>query len=410
MDKEFQVVPLGLEVLAVGLEDGLQAVRHLLGDIRRNLLHVGIALQVAAAHVQRNVGRVDHAVEQGEEVGHDVLHLVRHEHLVAVELDLVAVDVNVVLDAREIKHTREVERIVHVEVDPEKGFVGHGVELAVELLVVLVLERGRRFGPQGCGVVHHVVLLRVHLLAVLPLGLLAEHDFHGQEAAVFVEQFADFALLQELLAVVGDVQHDVGAAFGFLASVDFKCGRAVAGPFHGFGIFSVAAGDDIHAVGHHEGGIKSQAKMSDNGRSVFLVFLQEVVGTGKGYLVDVLVNFLGGHTDTVIAHGQCFCLRVNADTHLEFAHLALEVALHGQGLELLGGIDGVADNLAEKNLMVAVKKLLDDRENVLCGNSDISFLHFYVGLMVIFIPPPIIAKDVPQCLSKPEIFHFRAPP
>ena len=155
--------------------------------------------------------------------------------------------------------------------------------------------------------------------------------------------------------------------------------------------------------------------MSDNGRSVFFVFLQEVVGTGEGYLVDILVNFLGGHTDTVVAHGQCFCLGVNAYAHLEFAQLALEVALHGQGLELLCGINGVADYLAEKNLVVAVKKLLDDRENVLCGNSDISFLHFYVVLMVIFCSVSDKCKSratllLPHskiCKSPRTIFHRR---
>ena len=44
--EELQVVPLLLILLAVLLEYAVQAVGHLLGDVRRNLLHVGIALQI----------------------------------------------------------------------------------------------------------------------------------------------------------------------------------------------------------------------------------------------------------------------------------------------------------------------------------------------------------------------------
>ena len=55
VDENLDVIPFLLKLLAVALEDGGQAVAHLLGDVCGNLLHVGIALQVTAAHVQRNV-------------------------------------------------------------------------------------------------------------------------------------------------------------------------------------------------------------------------------------------------------------------------------------------------------------------------------------------------------------------
>ena len=79
-------------------------------------------------------------MEQGEKLWHDAFHLVGDKHLVAVELNLVALQFDVGLDAWEIENTREVEGVIHIEVNPEKGFVVHGVEGAVERLVVLVLE------------------------------------------------------------------------------------------------------------------------------------------------------------------------------------------------------------------------------------------------------------------------------
>ena len=62
------------------------------------------------------------------------------EHLIAVELNLVALQFEIVLHAREIENAREMEREVHVEVNPEQRLVLHGIERAVEVFVVLVLQ------------------------------------------------------------------------------------------------------------------------------------------------------------------------------------------------------------------------------------------------------------------------------
>lgn len=83
--KSLQVIPFLLILLTVLLEDALQAVGNLLGDIGGDLLHVTIALQIGAGDIQRNVGRVDHAMQQGEELRDDALYLVSDEDLVAVE-------------------------------------------------------------------------------------------------------------------------------------------------------------------------------------------------------------------------------------------------------------------------------------------------------------------------------------
>jgi hypothetical protein len=49
-------------------------------------------------------------VKQCEEVRHDALDLVGDEHLVAIELDLIALQVDVAMDTREVKNTRQMER------------------------------------------------------------------------------------------------------------------------------------------------------------------------------------------------------------------------------------------------------------------------------------------------------------
>ena len=127
-------------------------------------------------------------MQEGEEVGYDALYRVGHIHLVAVELDAILLQVDVALDLGEVEHTGEVEGVVYIEVNPEQRLIAHGVEVAVELLVVLVGEFARSTCPQGVGVVDDVVLIGLHLLAILPILLLAEGDRDGEETAVLGEQ------------------------------------------------------------------------------------------------------------------------------------------------------------------------------------------------------------------------------
>ena len=148
-------------------------------------------------------------MQQRKELGHDAFHLVCDKHLVAIELYLVALQVYVAVDAGEIQDTRKVERIVHVQVYPEQRLVLHGIERAVEFLVILVLQRAGRLGPKRFNIVDNVVLISVHLLSAFPFGLLAKGHGHGHELAVLVEQLLYFHLLQVLLAVIGYVEHDV---------------------------------------------------------------------------------------------------------------------------------------------------------------------------------------------------------
>ena len=54
--------------------------------------------------------------------------------------------------------------------------------------------------------------------------------------------------------------------------------------------------------------------------------------------------------------------------------MTLRVAGRGEGLQFLGGVHRVRDELAEEDLMVGIQELLDDGENVLGGYADLSFV------------------------------------
>ena len=314
-------------------------------------------------------------MEEREELRHDAFHLVGDEHLVAVELNLVLLQVDVRLDAREVEDTREVEGVVDVQVNPEQRLVLHGVEGAIERLVVLVLQRRRGLCPQGLHVVDDVILIGVLHLSILPLLLLAEAHGHGHELAVFLQQALDALALEELLAVVGDVENDIGTAVLALSIFDGELRTAVASPAHGLSAFLIGAGDDFHLLADHECRVEAQSEMADDGVGRLLVFIEEVGNAREGNLVDVLVDFLGCHADASVADGKRLCLLVEGHANSQVAQLTLVVAAIGQRLHLLCGIDGVRDHLAQEYFMIAVEKLFDDGEYVLCRNPDVTFLH-----------------------------------
>ena len=79
-------------------------------------------------------------MQQGKELWYDALYLVGYEYLVAVELNLITLQFDVRLDFGEVEDTRQIEGLIHVEVDPEERFIAHGIERTVEALVILILQ------------------------------------------------------------------------------------------------------------------------------------------------------------------------------------------------------------------------------------------------------------------------------
>ena len=118
--------------------------------------------------------------------------------------------------------------------------------------------------------------------------------------------------------------------------------------------------------------------MTDNGVGTVFIFCQEILGAREGNLIDIFVNILGCHTDAVITDGKRAGLFIDFDIHTCVAHLTLEIAERCKSIQLLGGVDCVRHQLAQKDFVVAVKKFLDDGENVLGGYTDsaVSFCHY----------------------------------
>ena len=277
-DEDFQVVPLALEIRPRGIEELLQLVGHLTGDVARYLAHVAVALKVAARHVQRNVRRIDNPVQQRQELGNDALHRIGHVHLVAVKLYPILLNLEIVVDFREIENPRQVERIVDVEMYPEQRVVAARIELPVEFPVLFVGHIGRIMRPERVGIVHDVVPFGIHILSVLPLLYLSAGYRYGKEAAVFTQHSANTGLVGELGALFAQIEDDIGSPRPFFRPFRHgEFGRSAAAPHDRRRLLPVRLGNDFHLVGYHEGRIEPQAEVSDD--ILVLVFRHELLGT-----------------------------------------------------------------------------------------------------------------------------------
>ena len=103
--------------------------------------------------------------------------------------------------------------------------------------------------------------------------------------------------------------------------------------------------------------------MADEVFLYILVFVKEIVGAAECYLVDIFVDFLLRHADSMIADDKFAFF----DLHLygEVAKLTLKLASRSKGFHFLSGVDGIGNQLAKENFMVGIEKLFDYREDVL---------------------------------------------
>ena len=301
-------------------------------------------------------------MQQGEKIGHNVVHVVGDEHLVAVELDLVAVDGHALLDLREIEYAREIEGIVHVQVYPEHRIFVHRIQGVVEVQIVFVLEFRRGLGPERLNGVDDIVFFRFHLLAVFPFGLFAEDHRERHELAVFAQKRGDTALFRVFLVFVVDVQGYHGSAVCLLALLHAEFGIAFAAPFHRLLPFLPAERFDGDLLRHHECRVEAEAEVADY--VLVFVFFQELPCRRERYLVDVAVHFFGGHAYAVVHDAQRFLLLVQLHLYAELAEFAFELSVGCQHLQFLACIHCICHEFTKEDFFVGIKELLDYGEYV----------------------------------------------
>ena len=162
--------------------------------------------------------------------------------------------------------------------NPEQRFVGHGEQMAIETLVILIFQICWLLGPQGFHIIDNQILVGIHLLTVLPFSLFAKGNGNREEMTILAQELLHLVLLEEFFTVLIQMHDDVRTTFVLVCFLQSVGWTSVATPLHG-GCILIALGDDIHLLAYHECAIESQTEMTDDGISIILIFLQEIIGT-----------------------------------------------------------------------------------------------------------------------------------
>ena len=124
-----------------------------------------------------------------------------------------------------------------------------------------------------------------------------------------------------------------------------------------------AARVDHDLVGDHEGGIKADAELADNGggflaRVLGRKLVQEGLGAGAGDGAEPAGQVLAGHADAVVREGQRLGVGIDRDLDRERSAVLDELGLGDRLVaQLLAGVGGVGDELADEDLAVGIDRM-----------------------------------------------------
>ena len=320
-----------------------------------DLLYLTIVLQKAARYVQRDVRAIDHAVQQEQVFGDDFFDVIRNEHLVAIQLDFAALQLDLALDLGEIQNALQAERIIHIQVDPEKRIVIIVECLAVKFLVFLFRAVLRVLQIQRLRVVERFVVLAREI----------EVNVIRHEGAVLFHERTDPSLIEEFLFRVRDVHDDLRAALCPVAFLNGIGALAVRFPMHALGVLAIRFCKDLNVFGNHICRIKSQAEMSDDPFSARLFVLgKKICRAGKCDLRNVFFYLVLGHADAVVLHGKRLGILIYRDLDAELAVKLGSFPHFSKFFVFRNGIRTVCNDLAQENILVRVQPFFDNRHHV----------------------------------------------
>ena len=153
LDKRADIIPVLLIIFPFCLVHAGQLVRNLPGDIIGDLLGKAVILKCRSGYVQRQIRAVNDAFEHKQILRDHLFDIIRDEYLTVVELDFSFDGLILAVDSREIENALQVERILHIQMDPEKRLLVIIEDRSVKFLIVLILTLGRLSDPQRIGIV-----------------------------------------------------------------------------------------------------------------------------------------------------------------------------------------------------------------------------------------------------------------
>ena len=232
----------------------------------------------------------------------------------------------------------------------------------VELDVLVGLDVGPGARPQRLGPVDR--------LGFGVLARLAHPHGEGNVVGILADKRADPEGVEKFGFFGFEREAHDGAPFGFLHGLHRVAPVAAAAPQHGFaGRRPRAPAQHLDALGHDEGGVEADAELPDEMRVLPGFPAQCLQKSGRSRVRDraqLLDDLLTAHPDAAVADGQHPLVGIHRHGDLQIG-LRLQQLGRLERLEsqLVIGIGGVGDELPEENLLVAVKRVDHEVEQLL---------------------------------------------
>jgi hypothetical protein len=175
---------------------------------------------------------------------------------------------------------------------------------------------------------------------------------------------------EEIGFALAQVQDDVGAALRTGDRLDLEVAGALAAPAHALlGLQARAAGFDGDAVGDDVAAVEAHAELADELGVLLLVAreaVHELAGAALGDGAEVGNGLLGRQADAVVADGEGASVLVEAHAHFEVGLVFVErVVIQGLEAQLVAGVRGIRDQLAQEDFLVRVQRVGDEVEQLL---------------------------------------------
>ena len=275
----------------------------------------------------------------------------------------------IILQPREIQDPLQIERIIHVQMNPEQRILIIHEHLPVEGLIFLLRAVRGLFQPEGSGIVdllglrqlHHLFGFRRPVLVLLisegnfllhRFGVhILQHDRISHIAAVPVQHLPGTPELQEFLLLLADMEDDIrpvllAAAFGNLISH-----TVLRHPVHRLRPVRAGQALDLHLFADHEDGIEAQAEVADNIRLLLrlpvLKLLHKLRRPGEGHLINILPDLIRRHADARIRDPDDLLFLIHGDRYPHFLS-----GIRMQHPEFGDRVTPVGHRFPQKNILI----------------------------------------------------------
>ena len=161
-------------------------------------------------------------------------------------------------------------------------------------------------------------------------------------------------MLKKILIIIVYIKHYICTSPCLFNFRHFKFRTAITTPFNSLGSIFVWKRSNNDFFRNHKSRVETKTKMPYNGISCIFVFCKKFLCSGECYLVNVFINIISIHTNTMIRYSKSPCIFIDWYNHFQITKFSFIIAERWQSLDFLCSINSIWNKFSEKNLMITI--------------------------------------------------------